>query len=128
MCVDAMGPELDKLACYRHADSEYLDSPEMIAEYLTEAFESDDVAFIAKAIGTVARVQGMGAVAESAGVPPGESLPRAQWATPSPNLRPSGRSWVPSACNWWRSRGRRKLLRGQPLPWKQLLQVNQVFD
>ncbi|MGA2290412.1 addiction module antidote protein [Bradyrhizobium sp.] len=48
--------------------AEYLDSPEMIAEYLTEAFESDDAAFIAKAIGTVARVQGMGAVAESAGV------------------------------------------------------------
>jgi probable addiction module antidote protein len=48
--------------------AEYLDSPAMIAEYLTEAFESDDAAFIAKAIGTVARAQGMGAVAESAGV------------------------------------------------------------
>jgi len=48
--------------------AEYLDSPEMIAEYLTEAFETDDAAFIAKAIGTVARAQGMGAVAESAGV------------------------------------------------------------
>lgn len=48
--------------------AEYLDSPEMIAEYLTEAFESDDEAFIAKAIGTVARAQGMGAVAETAGV------------------------------------------------------------
>jgi probable addiction module antidote protein len=47
--------------------AEYLDSPEMIAEYLTEAFETDDAAFIAKAIGTVARAQGMGAVAESAG-------------------------------------------------------------
>jgi probable addiction module antidote protein len=47
--------------------AEYLDSPEMIAGYLTEAFETDD-AYIAKAIGTVARAQGMGAVAESAGV------------------------------------------------------------
>jgi DNA-binding phage protein len=27
----------------------------MIAKYLTEAFETDDAAFIAKAIGTVAR-------------------------------------------------------------------------
>jgi probable addiction module antidote protein len=35
--------------------AEYLDSPEMIAKYLTEAFETDDAAFIAKAIGTVAR-------------------------------------------------------------------------
>ena len=46
--------------------AEYLDSPEMIAEYLTAAFETDDAAFIARAIGTVARSQGMGAVAESA--------------------------------------------------------------
>jgi probable addiction module antidote protein len=48
--------------------AQYLDSPEMIAEYLTEAFETDDAAYIAKAIGTVARAQGMGAVAGSAGV------------------------------------------------------------
>ena len=40
----------------------------MIAEYLTEAFESDDEVFIAKAIGTVTRAQGMGAVADSADV------------------------------------------------------------
>jgi len=48
--------------------AEYLDSPEMVAEYLTEALATDDEAFIAKAIGTVARARGMGAVAESAGV------------------------------------------------------------
>jgi probable addiction module antidote protein len=48
--------------------AEYLDSPEMIAEYLTEALETDDDAFIAKAISTVARAQGMGVVAEAAGV------------------------------------------------------------
>jgi probable addiction module antidote protein len=48
--------------------AEFLDSPEMIAEYLTEALATDDEAFIAKAISTVARAQGMGAVAESAGV------------------------------------------------------------
>jgi putative addiction module killer protein len=35
--------------------AKYLDSPEMIAEYLTEAFETDDEVFIAKAIGIVAR-------------------------------------------------------------------------
>jgi probable addiction module antidote protein len=48
--------------------AEYLDSPEMIAEYLTEALETDDEVFIAKAIGTIARAHGMGAVADSAGV------------------------------------------------------------
>jgi probable addiction module antidote protein len=48
--------------------AEYLDSPEVIAAYLTEAFETEDVAFISKAIGAVARSQGMTAVAEKAGV------------------------------------------------------------
>lgn len=48
--------------------AEYLDSPEMIAAYLTEAFESDDPSVIAMAIGTVARSQGMGTIAEKAGL------------------------------------------------------------
>jgi probable addiction module antidote protein len=48
--------------------AEYLDSPEMIAAYLTEALESNDQALIAKAIGNVARAQGMTEVAEKAGV------------------------------------------------------------
>jgi probable addiction module antidote protein len=33
----------------------YLDSPKMIAAYLNEAFESEDPALIAMAIGVVAR-------------------------------------------------------------------------
>ncbi len=48
--------------------ADYLDSPEMIAAYLTEAFESDDPAAIAMAIGAVARARGMSAVAEQAGL------------------------------------------------------------
>lgn len=48
--------------------ADYLDSPEVIAAYLTEAFESDDPALIAKAIGNVARAQGMSGVAESTGL------------------------------------------------------------
>lgn len=48
--------------------AEYLDSPAMIAAYLTEAFESNDPAFIALAIGTVARAKGMANVASEAGV------------------------------------------------------------
>ncbi len=48
--------------------AEYLDSPEMIAAYLTEALESNDQALITKAIGNVARSRGMTDVAEKAGV------------------------------------------------------------
>jgi probable addiction module antidote protein len=48
--------------------AEYLDSPEMIAAYLTEALESGDAALIAMAIGAVARAKGMADVAEKAGL------------------------------------------------------------
>lgn len=48
--------------------AEYLDSPEMIAAYLTEALESEDTAVIAMAIGAVARAKGMSSVAEKAGL------------------------------------------------------------
>jgi probable addiction module antidote protein len=46
----------------------YLDGPELIAAYLTEALESNDQTLIVKAIGNAARSQGMTAVAEKAGV------------------------------------------------------------
>ena len=48
--------------------AEYLDSPEIIAAYLTEAFETDDPKFIATAIGDVARAKGMTAIAEETGL------------------------------------------------------------
>lgn len=48
--------------------AEFLDSPEMIAAYLTEAFESDDPSAITMAIGAVARSHGMTAIAEKAGL------------------------------------------------------------
>ncbi|MGM5002410.1 addiction module antidote protein [Tardiphaga sp. 538_B7_N1_4] len=48
--------------------ADYLDSPEIVAAYLTEAFESEDPALIVKAIGTVARAQGMTDVAEKTGL------------------------------------------------------------
>ncbi|MFN3350942.1 addiction module antidote protein [Pseudorhodoplanes sp.] len=48
--------------------ADYLDSPEAIAEYLTEAFQTGDADFITRAIGTVARAQGMTQVAREAGV------------------------------------------------------------
>ena len=48
--------------------AEYLDSKEAIADYLSEAFETGDNAVITKAIGTVARVKGMGDVAKETGL------------------------------------------------------------
>lgn len=52
----------------RYDSAEYLDTPEAIAEYLTDALEDGDPSFIAKAIGTAARARGMSEVAREAGV------------------------------------------------------------
>src|SRR5262249_7447655 len=48
--------------------AEYLDSPEDLANYLSEAFETGDPAYITVAIGTAARAKGMSAIAEAAGL------------------------------------------------------------
>jgi probable addiction module antidote protein len=48
--------------------AEYLDSPEAIAAYLSEAFETNDPGFITEAIGTVARARGMSALAKDTGL------------------------------------------------------------
>lgn len=50
--------------------AEYLDSEEMIAAYLDAAVEEagDDLAFIAQALGTVARARGMTEVARDSGL------------------------------------------------------------
>jgi probable addiction module antidote protein len=48
--------------------ADHLDSPEMIAAYLTEAFETNDPAFISLAIGTAARAKGMTRIADQADV------------------------------------------------------------
>ena len=48
--------------------AEYLDSPEAIADYLSEAFATGDQELITVALGTVARAKGMGAVASDAGL------------------------------------------------------------
>ena len=47
--------------------ADYLDSPETIAAYLTEAFDTNDPAFISLAIGTVAKAKGMAHVAGETG-------------------------------------------------------------
>ena len=48
--------------------SRYLDSDEMIAEYLTAAAEEDDPDLLLKAIGDVAKARGMAQVARDAGL------------------------------------------------------------
>jgi probable addiction module antidote protein len=48
--------------------SEYLDDAQSQAELLTDAFESGHAAYIAHALGIVARARGMTSVAKEAGV------------------------------------------------------------
>ena len=48
--------------------ADYLDNPEVVAAYLTQAFESGDTSFVSAAIGDVARAKGMASVAANAGV------------------------------------------------------------
>jgi probable addiction module antidote protein len=63
----------------------YLDDAEAIAAYMTEALESGDPAFIADALGVVARARGMSEVAREAGVSR-ESLYRALSADGNPEF------------------------------------------
>ncbi len=48
--------------------AEYLDNSESIAAYMSDALESDDPAFVADALGVIARARGMSEVARKAGV------------------------------------------------------------
>jgi probable addiction module antidote protein len=48
--------------------ADYLNSPDAIAAYLSEAFETGDEKFIAEALGTVARARSMSGVARKTGL------------------------------------------------------------
>jgi probable addiction module antidote protein len=48
--------------------AEFLDSKEAINAYMEEALETDDPAFIAMALGTIARARGMSRIAKKAGL------------------------------------------------------------
>ena len=48
--------------------ADYLDDPEMIADYLEVALEDGDPALIAKALGSIARSKGMTEIAKKTGV------------------------------------------------------------
>jgi probable addiction module antidote protein len=65
--------------------AEYLDDSESIAAYLSEALETGDAAFIADALGIIARARGMSDVAREAGVSR-ESLYRALSADGNPEF------------------------------------------
>ena len=61
-----MGKKKTKTSSYDSA--EYLDSIDAINAYMEEALETDDPAFIAKALGTVARARGMSKIAKKTGL------------------------------------------------------------
>ena len=66
--------------------AEFLTDPETITTYLTEALESDDPRYIAKALGAVARARGgMAQLARETGITR-ESLYRALSDTGNPEL------------------------------------------
>ena len=65
--------------------AEYLDSPEAMAGYMEVALEMGDPAFVAHALGVIARARGMTEVAREAGVSR-ESLYRALSAEGNPEF------------------------------------------
>jgi probable addiction module antidote protein len=65
--------------------AEYLDSSEAIHSYMAEVLETDDPAFIAKALGTIARARGMSRIAKKAGLSR-ESLYKALSAEGNPEF------------------------------------------
>lgn len=65
--------------------AQYLDNPEAIAGYLTDALETGDSAFITDALGVVARAKGMGQLAKDTGLSR-ESLYRALSAKGNPEF------------------------------------------
>ncbi|CAN0490628.1 unnamed protein product, partial [Phaeothamnion confervicola] len=48
--------------------ADYLTTPEHCAIFLTEALKSDDVAYVAHALGVVARARGMAGIAKKTGL------------------------------------------------------------
>jgi len=65
--------------------AEYLDTSEAMSMYMTDALETGDPAFVADALGVIARARGMTEVAREAGVSR-ESLYRALSAEGNPEF------------------------------------------
>lgn len=61
--------DLEKIRAFPTFDvADYLDSPEVLAAYLTEAFADGDPALIAEALNAASRATGMAEVASKAGI------------------------------------------------------------
>jgi probable addiction module antidote protein len=72
-----------KTTPYDSAD--YLNTDEAVVAYLEEALDTDDPAFIAQALGTVARARGMSQIAKDTGLSR-ESLYKALSANGNPEF------------------------------------------
>jgi probable addiction module antidote protein len=59
---------MGKIKTRRFDPAEFLDDEEAIAEYLTAALATNDPAFVADALGVVARAKGMTRIAETTGL------------------------------------------------------------
>jgi probable addiction module antidote protein len=79
------GPMEAGLEIFPFDAAAYLDTPETIAVFLTEAFETGDAAFISHAIGVVGRAKGMSALSRETGLSR-ESLYKALSPTGNPEL------------------------------------------
>ncbi|NVZ53707.1 putative addiction module antidote protein [Pseudomonas sp. B6002] len=60
--------DLDTSGTSVHEASRFLDSPEVISEYLAQSMKSQDPQVLMKALSEVAKAQGVNKVAEAAGV------------------------------------------------------------
>jgi probable addiction module antidote protein len=78
-----MAKKKSKTSPYDSAD--YLDTSAAVNAYMEEALETDDPAFIAKALGTIARARGMSRIAKKAGLSR-ESLYKALSAEGNPEF------------------------------------------
>lgn len=74
----------EKLTAYDPAED--LGSDEAIAMFISEAFETEDAAYIAHALGVVARAKGMTQIAKDTGLSR-EQLYRSFSATGNPTLK-----------------------------------------
>ncbi|MEJ0063646.1 MAG: addiction module antidote protein [Alphaproteobacteria bacterium] len=80
-----MTKKISKSKTTPYDSAEYLDSDEAINAYMEEALETDDPAFIAQALGTIARARGMSKVAKQSGLSR-ESLYKALSADGNPEF------------------------------------------
>ncbi len=85
---------MEKTATSRYDVAEHLRTPEEMAAYLEACLEeaNGDAAFVAKALGDIARAKGMSQVARDAGLSR-ESLYKALSGERIPALTPSSRSF-----------------------------------